>query len=206
MKITITDGNTKLGKVHNISLPPGPTGTCRADAPCAKRCYAMKSWRMYPDTREAWQANLDAWNTDPMGYMEHIAGFCATHRVERFRWHVAGDIPSTVYHRGMCLVAECNPETRFLAFTKNENIVDLKRPENLRIIFSMWPGLKVNPVWLESRVPMAWLQPATADGAAYETLCNEVTEGAAMPCSGHCDDCFMCWYLEPGMHVMMKEH
>ena len=218
MKVTISEGNTKLGKVHNISLPP--VLTCQKDVPCSKKCYALKAWKMYNAVRDCWNANLDAWKEDAMGYFEFISNYCAEKHVERFRWHVAGDIPSTAYYNGMVLVAMCNPQTQFLAFTKNFDVIGLPRPENLKLVASMWPGLMAHlglgkPEQtaklreLKSHAGIAWMDPGTR-GASFDPwyadmLDTEVHE-ESIECTGQCDECFLCWYLDPGSSVVFKQH
>jgi hypothetical protein len=94
---------------------------------------------------------------------------------------------------------------------------------NLQLVFSMWPGLltflrtqkglekyKSNGdlyLRIQSMLPFAWMRPAEATGDLWynETVAEvENTEGLA--CHGHCDECFMCWYMEPGSGVVLHEH
>lgn len=213
MKLSISKGNTKLGKVHNISLPP--CHSCAPGVPCAEKCYARKAWVQFLETRAAWLRNWKAWTSDAMGYMETIAQHCADKRVERFRWHVAGDIPSLSYYDGMKIVAQCNPETQFLAFTKNyDAIMAPNRPSNLRLVFSMWPGLRVKGLTqdemlrnVSTAASVAWMVPAveSTDDWYNEQLKSDVN-AHSLACSGHCDKCFMCWYMESGSFVAFHEH
>jgi len=50
--VKISNGNTKLGRIPNISLPP--IKACGKDVPCKSDCYALKAYRQYPATRKAW--------------------------------------------------------------------------------------------------------------------------------------------------------
>ena len=44
-KVNVQRGNTKLGKVLNVSLPPGRT--CPSQVPCFNQgCYARKFYRL----------------------------------------------------------------------------------------------------------------------------------------------------------------
>jgi hypothetical protein len=210
MELSISTGNTKLGKIHNISLPP--VQACPKRVPCETKCYARKSWVMYKNVRDAWTKNWDAFKKDPNGYFETIANHCATNQVTRFRWHVAGDIPNLKYLAGMNDVASANPETQFLAFTKNKDTLPVSESleDNLRITFSMWPG------WLSDKqtlafadgmapYPLAWYGPKECDNKVYNTALD-IVGGLNQVCNGACDECFMCWYFEPGMSVLLKEH
>jgi hypothetical protein len=175
----------------------------------------MKAWQTYPNVREAWQKNLDAYNEDPMQYFETISQACYEGEVERFRWHVGGDIPDINYFHGMNLVAKANPETQFLCFTKrlfvynraSDRITNI--PDNMRYIFSMWPGLWPQKDTLFGQeggnLPIAWYLPKECEDESYKNAVEDA-KPESVECNGKCDDCFMCWYLEPGMSVILKEH
>jgi len=222
MKLAIATGNTKLGKVHNISLPP--CSSCHPDIPCATLCYARKAWIQYPSTRAAWTQNWNAWQANQMGYMETIANYCATKRVERFRWHVAGDVPDKAYLNGMILVAQCNPDTQFLFFTKRPDLlVNTRLASNLRPVISMWPGVlrhfrQTMLIFaalpneeivrgLQRLAPLAWMNPAKpTEDTWYNTEVDIVARTEGLECSGRCDECFMCWYMEPESSVVFHQH
>ena len=72
----------------------------------------------------------------------------------------------------MCRIAAHNPRTRFLAFTKAFNIVNdyenrSTLPRNLAVIFSGWPGMKIdNP----HRHRIAWMQDGTEDRVSKNAI------------------------------------
>lgn len=216
MELSIAAGNSKLGKkVYNISLPPDQS--C-GDVPCKSACYARKAWRQYSNVRDAWTRNWDAFVEDPNGYFETIAKLCIDKKVERFRWHVAGDIPkgydAFTYLDGMQRVATSCPFTDFLCFTKNEIALDTDltdwMPPNMKMIFSMWPGLLSDQKTMDyaegrAPIPLAWYKPEQCDDRAYNQAL-EVAEFDTTDCNGKCDECFKCWYLEPSMSVLLEEH
>lgn len=215
--ITVSVGNTKVGKVHNISLPP--CVSCMKGVACAKDCYAAKAWRQYPAVRDAWQGNWDFWKQDPMGYMESIANYCVTNKVQRFRWHVAGDITNDKYFTGMCTIAKClGGATQFLAFTKNMHTANVSRPNNLTMVASMWPHdldryaksshAKDDIIErIKTKSALAWVNPTTTSTDLWynNKLDNEV-KVESLECSGKCDTCFLCWHLDPGASVVFNEH
>ncbi len=218
MKISVSTCNTKMGKVHNISLPPNRTCDGR---PCAELCYAQKAYQSYPPTRRAWDRNFQSWERDPMAYFEQLVAHLASHNVRRFRWHVAGDIPHPAYYRGMCLVADIHPEVDFLAFTKDERSFRAPRPQNLNLVFSMWPGLLPDITltrarsladWkteLEAYGALAWMIPEPGlvpPDSEYQQACNMALGIEALQCQGRCDACFMCWYLRQEMAVAFHQH
>ena len=183
IRIAISRGNTKLGNVPNINLPPGPGGSCRKDAPCwdSGVCYARKAWLQYPGTRKAWTRNWNLWNQNPTEYEKQIDWYLAKKQPNRFRWHSGGDIPEQSYFDMMVRLAQKHPKTNFLAFTKRYELNLEHQCSNLSILFSRWPGYEF-PKHLESKAQ------------AHFTNGNEVT-GTGTTCSGSCKSCNMCWAL-----------
>ena len=185
--ISISRGNRKLGGVMNIST--SPRKCCPEGVPCAgKGCYAFKAYRLYPATRKAWNRNERVAKRHPDSYFMQIAAEVANAKPRLFRWHVAGDILSTDYLRGMCQIAATNPGTRFLAFTKNFEVVNDYEdreviPSNLVVVYSAWPGLSfLNPHGHR----VAWMQ----DGSEVRVPKD------ALRCPGNCETCGMCYELE----------
>lgn len=181
LKVHIAGGNAKLGRIPNISLPP--IKSCGNCSGCKKECYALKAWKMYQNTRRAWNENFRLVREDPAAYFDQIDAWIAKHHPRLFRWHVSGDIPCQGYLEGMKMIAEHNPDTRFLAFTKMYDLDYSDLPENLSIVLSGWPGMELrNPHHLH----VAWMQDGTEDRIPKN----------ALECTGHCDHCGMCWALK----------
>ena len=207
MHVYVSNGNGKMGKVMNLSLPP--VLSCRDDAPCVKDCYAMKSYRMYPVVRNAWDSNLKIWKGDKEYYDWESPGEARaffenslkaqlrSQKPRFFRWHVGGDIPDARYFMMMMVVAERFPQTRFLAFTKQYDIIAESKmvpPSNLSIVLSAWPGYTLNN---PKELPIAWMQDGT------ETRIPRYT----IECPGNCEACGMCWSLgELGVDTMFHKH
>lgn len=201
---TISDGNSKLGSIPNINLPP--IKACRADfgdrhPPCAPTCYALKAWRMYPETRAAWNGNLEQAQRDLAGYFADISKWLLARRSPPpfFRWHSAGDILSEGYLLGIVEMARLHRSTRFLCFTKQHAIVARfwgRIPGNLSLVLSAWPGL---PVHNPRGLPVAYMRP------------REGTEprltGCEVKCPGDCRECKACWSLaRTGRNVVFDQH
>ena len=210
MKVTISKGNTKLGSIHNVSLPP--CKTCKGRA-CLKKCYANKAWKMYEATRKAWAGNYEAYKKDPANYFVEITNHCHAKKVKRFRWHVAGDIVDNTYLSGIVATAMYCPDTEFLCFTKYMGAIRLHKilPENLKVIFSMWPGSEADTTEgfayvKKSRIPLAWFQPKELDQKSDYARRLKAAKKKAFECTGSCSECFRCWDLEPSKSVVFHEH
>lgn len=188
--VSISAGNSKLGKIPNISLPPGIT--CPAWAACKRSgCYAMKAWRQYPNVRRACGDNMEAWLDDPMAYFAAVEDYLDAKRPKYFRWHAAGDIPSQDYFEAMKITAHGYPGTRFLCFTKR-GYLDLGFvPDNLALVFSQWPGM---PLQGPKTAPCAFLAE------------DPRTPAKAFKCPGSCAKCKRCWSLSSGQAVALPRH
>lgn len=197
--VVISTGNTKLGKIPNVSLPP--VISCPRDTPCATEgCYSFKAYKQYPNVRDARAHNWTILNTDPDRYFQDIADWLEQYQSPYFRFHVDGDIPSDDYFDRMCDLAERFPHTRFLAFTKRAGLKSEKCPPNMVIQQSMWPG------WGDPNTdsPRAWLGDDREDRIEeLHFTCPKYTEDHVHTC----DECYACWHVEEvGRDVVFPKH
>jgi hypothetical protein len=179
--MAISKGNSKLGKIPNISLIPiKDCGNCKL---CSKDCYALKAWKQYPDTRASWRDNSRLAHKDPEAYRNLICSYLEKKNPSFFRYHVAGDMLDQKYLDMLSGIAEQFPDTIFLAFTKMHNLDYSSIPDNFSVVFSRWVGDKTpkNPC----NLPYAWMQDST------ETR----IPNTAIKCPGTCDTCGMCFQL-----------
>ena len=197
MKLTISVGNSKIGQVPNISLPPGES--CVKGVPClTDGCYAMKSYRMYPNVRTAWNGNLELWQEAPQEFEKRLIESLGGLYTSRFRWHVGGDIPDQAYLDMMIRVANhFSSPLSFLVFTKRYHLDYSKVPLNLHVVLSAWPGLDM-PERIDSKTPIAWL---SSDLRRSVDQCH-------IQCPGSCSECdYTCWVgLDSGMDVVFNKH
>lgn len=92
MDVKISLGNSKIGRIMNINLPP--IISCPTGVPCAlDRCYALKAYRRYPNVRLAWDSNLSFYKNNPIEFFNNIKiQLEKKKKIKRFRWHSSGDI------------------------------------------------------------------------------------------------------------------
>jgi len=177
MRLKISEGNSKLGKIPNLSLPP--ITTCRVDVPCAEACYARKSYRMYLNVRNAWDSNWALYQEDPELFFGDLINYLARKKPERFRLHVSGDCPDQRYFNRMADIFHHFQGTKCLMFTKR---YDLQMSgTTIKVVLSTWPGMDLPE---NNNLPWAWLEedPRLPKDEPY------------IHCPGGCDACGMrCW-------------
>lgn len=186
-----------MGSIPSISFPP--VVTCSNCEECSKKCYARKMARLRPAIAEAWQGNLNEWQTNPDAVKYAILNASITSGY--FRYFVGGDIPGFKFFILMVEIAEAVPSCKFLAFTKKYSIVNdylnagAKIPDNLKIIFSEWRKPIPNP----HNLPVS----KVIFKGDKEPLTAKI-------CGGNCIDCICknvaCWTLKSGEAIHFYEH
>ena len=186
MDIKISNGNMKLGSLPNFSLTPGKSCAPAACQSCYKDCYARKAYRMYKQTRNAWDTNtelvtqhLDVVEQDLRKYFSRLSA------PRFFRIHTSGDFVTKEYAEMWCTIGREFPDTKFLAFTKAfDNVRGLSFSPNFSLVLSGWPGLEL-PDDLREQYSVAWMQDGTESRVPDNTL----------ECPGNCETCGACWGL-----------
>lgn len=190
MRVHISTGNTKLGKVGDISLMPGLT--CIPGAPCRRDCYARK-FLFRKTVHKAWTDNTTLAKTEPRTYFNQVFEWIDRNKPRYFRWHVAGDILNQGYLDEMILIAKLFRDTRFLVFTKRFEFDYRDTPSNMSVLFSAWPGWQTPPRKVGVRA-IAWMQDGTEIRVPID----------ATRCKGTCSSCFECWNATHD--VMFRKH
>lgn len=185
IKMCISAGNRKIGRVMNVSLMP--ILTCHNCKECKGYCYDIKACCQYPDTViNARMRNTMLMWRDREEYFARIDAAISRRRTNKyFRWHVAGDIVDRNYFARMVDIARRHPDFTFWTYTKmywivNEHIERFGAlPENLHVMFSKWDGLPMdNPHNLP--VFACRLKEGNKDPFDFEH-CHK--------CPGNCDIC-----------------
>ena len=201
MKISISNGNTKMGPIPSVSLPP--VTCCKHWELCKNLkgkliCYALRMYKFR--CKDAWDRNKAILEADRDSYFLQVKAAASLNRF--FRWHVGGDIVDVDYLDRMVKIARDLKGTEFLAFTKNyedvnEYFTNHRKPANLHLIFSLpFTSAKIdNPHNLPTAaVIMKGQQPA--DDWKI--------------CGGNCAECACrgvgCWQLKKGETIAFNEH
>ena len=187
-------GNSKMGPIPSFSVLPFLT--CKNCNGCGGYCYAAKGAFNFPKNVQSLADNTALLMRDPERVEKEINSFLnnSTILYRYFRFNVAGDIAGPVekeYLPMVIRIAEKNPWTKFLLFTKNYSFVNSmiekgeQIPENLTIVFSKWDNI---PIDNRYNLPVAIVKV------------NEETEipESAFHCSGDCANCLNCWHAKSG--------
>lgn len=152
IKICISLGNGKIGRVMNVSLAPGHT--CGYCSHCLPFCYDLRDCR-YPAVIDARARNTVLATQYRDEYFARIDRAMSRRRKNKyFRWHVGGEIPDGDYFHRMVLNARMHPDFIIWTYTKRHDIVNAfidqygrdAIPKNFTIMFSDWDGMAtINP-------------------------------------------------------------
>ena len=150
IKMCISTGNKKIGRVMNVSL--APILTCANCNECKYLCYDIKACLQYKNVRDARARNTALLRKDRNLYFETIDKAISRRLKNKyFRWHVSGDIVDYDYFVRMVEIAKKHPDFVFWTYTKNYKVVNMfldvdTLPDNLHVMFSEWRGLEMqNP-------------------------------------------------------------
>lgn len=184
VQLCISVGNEKIGKCLNVSQ--APIFTCANSKECKWYCYDIKSNLFRKTVLDARARNTAFYKRFPQLYFDLIRKRMQNRRSNFFfRFHVAGDIPNMFYLENMVRLAEDFPHFTIWTYTKNYALVNRfirnggSIPENLKIMFSKWDGLKMsNP----NNFPIfaCKLEAGNNDYIDFERLYH---------CPGNCDKC-----------------
>ena len=161
MQPSITKGNRKIGKrVYSFSLLPGSSpitlkdgtvltnvkGTCNGIcSDCQHCCYAVRDAKTYNSTTiPAWGKNTVMLRNDRDGLFNKIDTYISKHKVEIWRWQVAGEIEDYDYLERMNDMALKHPNVQFGVYTKRFAFVKMfinkhqKFADNFCVNLSEW--------------------------------------------------------------------
>jgi len=200
MKISISKGNTKLGRIAQFNLLPGVSCSKEAGKTCfVDGCYAKKSLR-YPAVQNAWGKNTEIVKHNLFKFYSEMTDFLNTYNGEYFRIHSSGDFIDKNYFKVWLTIIKEFPEIKFLAYTKQFDIVldglrGEKKPENLALYISIWEGEKITG-------------PADILHTVYDIPYTAVIPneghhvGDAFLCPGDCRSCKVCYHGHRNIHFI----
>lgn len=202
--VSISEGNTKMGKVASVSLLPILTCPGRCNGTCGEKCYAKKLAILRPSVAKAYARNTAIARLAPFSFFKAVEE--AMRRSKYFRFHVSGDIPNREYLNYVRTMCKMIPTCEVLMFTKRYELVNSliedygKLPSNLHCLFSGWTNLfPTEGGYNPNRLPETTVYAKDEDIRPEWTLCG-----------GNCLDCAIhdggCWNAKPGETIAFKIH
>ena len=196
--VFVSPGNDKLDsedgsvRLPNISLTP--EATCPGATELCKRfCYAKQIVKYSPNALVRWTVNEHIVRHDLDGFYHDMWAYLRINPCQYFRLHVGGDFFSQEYLETWYRVAEDYPNTRFLAFTKSFHLDYSCKPDNLMVMWSVFPDTDRETL---PPGPCAWTLLEEA-GIFYEILIKERPRmDAAIRCVGGCASCGICFHSD----------
>lgn len=180
MKI-LQNGNAKLKNMLVYSHTP--VKGCLDCSSCADSCYAIKSYRQYPNVKKAWDRNLEMVRNDLSMFKVSIVKQLKNTRQRTVRIHSSGDFISQEYIEAWAEIAAAYPHINFYTYTKSEHRFDfsaLSKLSNVNIISSILPNGNKN---------YGSLEYCTEAAAAYGSFICPATTQKGIKCGEHCDYC-----------------
>ena len=209
LRVSISEGNKKMGYIPSISLPPIASFFTKericVKCDCNKKCYARcHVYCINKQPAACYEDNYYTLKNEPDMYWKAVEATCMMNRV--FRYHVSGDIIDLDYFEHMVDIAKRNPHCETLCFTKKYGIVNawIKKngelPPNLHMIFSAWKGLPMSNPFFMPECHLIYKDGST-------TASDEKT---SFLCSGNCSECYCqrknCFELKKNEQILIKEH
>ena len=190
LKVSISDGNKKIGRVMNVSLAPIVTcgSMCKY---CKRHCYDIKACLQYENVRIARAKNTALAKYARQEFFDQIDKKLKNRKANFFfRWHVSGDILDGEYLNSMIQLATKYQYITFWTYTKKYAIVNRwisengNLPQNLHIMFSQWK-VKTDDGQIKA-IPF----PNPYNMPIFTVRFNEEEPPKNMfKCAGNCDFC-----------------
>lgn len=193
LKKRLTNGNKKV-KALLFSL--SPVISCLNCKSCASTCYAVKSYRQYPNVKALWDSNLELAREDLGKLRLELSDQLSRTKQTIVRIHQSGDFISQDYIDMWISISIEFPNIMFYGYTKVDKLFDFTVVDvlpNMNIIRSMVNGKRnygsmdyISKLVEEEGVELC---PATLPG------------GESIKCGV---SCFKC--MEKGTKVAFLQH
>ena len=185
MNLHISPGNTKMGNIPSFSLPA--ITTCPGSTPlCRKHCYANRNAQMYKDTAECYKRNHA--EAEQSNFLETLGHHIHTLNARYFRIHVCGDFYDQRYLNIWTYIGKEFPNMDFLAFSKSFHLDYSNAPNNLNVIWSVFPDTEMSTVPSGPRAFTDFSE--THVDAPYAPGITD----SAIKCAGLCTTCGTCYH------------
>ena len=225
MRIKLSKGNRKIGKIYNFNLLPGNkpistkdkgpltnvVGTCTGCCDgCERYCYAVRSAQCHHNVNiPAWGNNTLIVRNDLSGAFAQIKEELTKHDVKLLRYHSSGEIESYSYLEHMVSLANDLPNVHFYFYTKRFSFIEKylkengKFPENLVVNISEWNG---NTAGYDLHCLNRFVYDDHTDPALEKVPhCPAIAKDGSET-GVTCDKCGICWRKNNGHVVAVYDH
>jgi hypothetical protein len=206
-KTSISPGNTKLGKIPSFNMTPlsSCTGSTKL---CRKYCYARQSLSYSLASKLSWHCNHVAAVEYPSEVELYVSQWIESNmdidggqpkKPSLFRLHSSGDFISRDYLEMWYRIARDFPEIKFLAFTKNFTLDYSGKPDNMVIMFSVFPDSDIDSIPTDYGYKLSFaVFPDRFPAYQYNDSTRAVIDDQrqTVPCAGDCRICGICWDID----------
>ena len=181
MKLLV-NGNKKLKNMLVYSHTP--IKGCLDCSSCASTCYAVKSYRQYPNVKTAWDRNLDFAKNDVDTMAVHLYKQLKNTKQKVVRIHSSGDFISQAYVDMWADLVETFSHIKFDTYSKSTERFDFSRINslpNFNLVNSILPNGAKNYGSLE------YCNEAKDKFNSF--ICPATQKGSKVTCNDGCDYC-----------------
>jgi hypothetical protein len=140
MNLCVSSGNTKLGKILNISMPIYSTCVGKSEW-CVKECYAMKYQKRYKNCRISCDNNFEL--SKNQNFSELVINRLSQTHESPVRIHVSGDFYDENYIDSWIKICSTLPKFKFWTYTRSwiipnllNKIKELNQLKNIQVFLS----------------------------------------------------------------------
>jgi hypothetical protein len=195
--IHITQGTGKMIGIVSINSSTLANPFCEKmsanPAFICSKCYANRFESMYSALHQCLMSNSELLSNAILADEDIPIVF-----QDVCRLHSYGELINETHFRNFCKIAEHNPHCLFTLWTKRLNLIDIRRPSNLRVIYS---NPKIDDPFDQT--------PFGADGVFNVISANYALEHSITPnCRGSCRMCMRCYNRDrmPGIIVEVEKN
>lgn len=178
----LANGNKKLKNMLVYSHTP--IKGCLDCSSCASTCYAVKSYRQYPNVKTAWDRNLDFAKNDLSTMASHLYKQLKHTRQKVVRIHSSGDFISQAYVDMWADLIETFSHIKFYTYSKSTHRFDFSKLEslsNFNMVNSILPDGNKNYGSLE------YCKEAQRNFNSF--ICPATVKDSKVTCNNGCDYC-----------------
>ena len=185
MKKRLTRGNKKV-KAWMFSLPP--IKSCLSCNECATSCYAVKSYRQYPNVKVLWDSNFALLKHDMFKLYDdldkQLNNISKRSKLKIVRIHQSGDFYNQEYVNMWHDLTKKYSNITFYGYTKVSKILDISKLDSL-------PNVNIIDSYVNGKLNFGDLEYVTKISEEEGcVICPATLTKDTYKCGGNCSHCF----------------